>query len=210
MTGLEFNILDGRPETHAAVPSLAFRLRIQSPMPVHAVLLHCRVQIEPRRRSHSPAEQERLAGMFGEPSRWPDTLQPLVWTRTTLSVPSFDESAELDVPVPCTYDFDVVSAAYLQSIEAGEIPLLFLFSGTVFAKTVHGFAVEQIAWDKEASYRMPVQVWRALMESYFPGTTWIRLRHETLDTLQRFRARRGLLSWDETIDALAARKAAAS
>ena len=47
-----------------------------------------------------------------------------------------------------------------------------------------------------------MNTWRDLMDSYFPGAAWIRLRHETLDALQRFKARRALFTWDETIDAL--------
>lgn len=210
MIGLQFRVLASRPEVHAAAPTLVFQIRIESPAPVHAILLHCQLQIEPRRRPHQPSEQERMQDLFGEASRWKDTLRPLLWTRGSLTVPAFADSVEIDVPVACTYDFDVAAAKYLDALEDGEVPLLFLFSGTVFAKTANGFQVEQVPWDKEASYRMPLEVWRDLMDAYFPGCAWIRLRRESVDALQRFRARHGLLSWDDTIEALVgAREAAA-
>ena len=84
------------------------------------------------------------------------------------------------------------------------MPLLFLFSGTVFAKAENGYQVEQVPWNKEASFRLPVALWRDLMDAYFPGCGWIRLERESLDALQRFRARHSLASWEQTIAALLA------
>jgi hypothetical protein len=199
MMGLKFGVLDARAEPHAAVPTLNFRIGIEAAAPVHAILLHARVDIEPRRRSHTGSEQERLEDLFGEAARWKDTLRPLVWSRATLTVPAFEKSVEIDLPVVGTYDFEVAAAKYLDALEGGEVPLLVLFSGTVFAKAADGFRVEQISWDNEARYRMPVEVWRNVMEAYFPGCAWIRIRRESLDALERFRARRGLLSCDEAI-----------
>jgi hypothetical protein len=199
---LRFTVLDARPDLHAAVPTLAFRIRLMATQPVHAILLRCRLQIETRRRSHTPPEQERLTDLFGATTRWKDTLRPLIWTQTTISVGAFEDSVEVGIPVACTYDFEVAAAKYLDALENGDVPLLFLFSGTVFVKHDGGFRVEQIPWDKGASHGMPVGVWRSLMDSYFPGCSWIRLRHETLDLLQRYRASHAFMSWDDAIGAL--------
>ena len=50
---------------------------------------------------------------------------------------------EIDLQVPCTYDLEVASARYLQGLDDGTIPLLLLFSGTVFvANGAGGFSVE--------------------------------------------------------------------
>jgi len=49
---------------------------------------------------------------------------------------------------------------------------------------------------------MPASVWRELMDGYFPGCGWIRVRHETLDALQRYRAKHALTSWEEALEAL--------
>jgi hypothetical protein len=204
VSALAFSIAGARPDVHAAVPALNFRLRIReaSGAPIQSMLLRCQVQIEPRRRRHAAFEQERLTDLFGEPARWAATLRTLLWAQTTLLVPAFEGNTEVDLPMPCTYDFEVTAAKYLQSLEGGEVPLLFLFSGTVFAKAENGFRVEQVPWDREATYRLPVSVWREAMEAHFPGCGWIRLRHESLDALQRYRARHALGTWEETIDAL--------
>ncbi len=210
MIGLKFAVLDARALPHGAVPTLNFRMRVEATVPLHAILLHARVDIEPRQRPHTASEQERLEDLFGEAARWKDTLRPLVWSRATLAVQAFEKSVEFDLPVAATYDFEVAAAKYLDALAGGAVPLLFLFSGTVFAKAADGFRVEQIAWENEARYRMPVEVWRDVMEAYFPGCAWIRIRRESLDAMQRFRARHGLLSWDDAIDTLLERREAAA
>lgn len=210
MTALRFAVLNARAAPHTAVPTLMFRMRLESAAPVHAILLHTHLQIEPRRRPHNPSEQERMTDLFGEPGRWKDTLRPLIWSRTSLTVPAFEAGIEIDLPVACTYDFEVAAARYLDALEGGDIPLLFLFSGTVFLKTDSGFQVEQVPWDSEAPFRMPVQVWRDLMEAHFPGCVWLRMRRESLDALHRFRARHGLVTWDDAIAALLERREVAA
>lgn len=198
---LKFTVVDVRAEKHAAVPTLSFQLRIadSSATPIHTIMLRAQLQIQPRQRGHTPAEQDRLFELFGEYQRWGDTLRPLLWTQTTLIVPAFQGEIEVDLPVACTYDFEVASAKYLEALEDGEVPLLFLFSGTIFAKSGAVFRVAQVPWDCEASFRMPVKAWRELMDAYFPGCCWIRLQHESLDLLQQFKARRALLTWDDVI-----------
>ena len=75
---------------------------------------------------------------------------------------------EFDLPVECTYDFEVAGAKYIHSLADGEIPLLLLFSGTVFTRGESGFSAEPVPWDREASYRMPVSVWRQCHGSLLP------------------------------------------
>lgn len=202
MTELEFSVTGAAADARAAAPTVAFRLRIGASQPVHTILLRVLLQIEPRRRRHAPNEAARLTDIFGEPERWADTLHPLVWSRTTVSTPAFEESVEIDLPVSCTYDFEVASAKYLDALEDGEIPLLFLFSGTVFLKAENGFQVQQVPWEKEAAYRLPVRVWREALDAHFPGCAWIRLHRDSLDALQRYRTRGGFRSWDDTLQAV--------
>jgi hypothetical protein len=201
---LSFSITDARAEKHAAVPMLNFRLRIREAagVPIHAILLRVQLRIQPRRRAYSAAEKERLSDLFGTPDRWPETLQPLVWTQASALVPAFAGEVEINMPVTCTFDLEVASAKYLDGLDDGEISLIFLFSGTVFAKAENGFRVEQIPWENEATFRLPVQTWRTLMESHFPNGNWIRLRRETLDALRRIKARDALYTWDEVIGSL--------
>jgi hypothetical protein len=204
MSELTFSVTGAAAESRAAAPTLNFRLRIQdaADVPIHAILLRVQIQIQPRRRKYAPAEQDRLADLFGTPDRWSDTLRPLLLTSTSLMVPAFHGEVELDLPITCTYDLEVASAKYLEALDDGEIGLLFLFSGTIFAKAANGFRVEQIPWEKEAAFRLPVRTWREVMESHFPGSGWIRLSRESLDSLRRVKSRDALFTWDEVIESL--------
>jgi hypothetical protein len=102
----------------------------------------------------------------------------------------------------CTYDFEVAAAKYFEGLDGGEIPLLFLFSGTVFTPGAAGFMVERVPWEKEAAFRLPVSVWREVMDLYFPNSAWIRLTRESRDALQRFKAERALPTWDDVVEVL--------
>ena len=201
---LTFEVLDGSVERYAAVPAFNLKLRITEAggAGIHAIALRCQVRIETQRRHYSDLEAERLMELYGEISRWGDTLKPLHFANLSQIVPRFDGSIEVDLAVPCTYDFEVAAAKYFHALDDGEVPLLLLFSGTVFAKTETGFAVTPVPWHKEASYRLPVRVWREVMDLYFPNSGWIRLGRDTLDALQRFKARRAMTTWDQTLEAL--------
>ena len=204
MISLGFEILGVRAEPYAAVPTLMFRLRIteETGERIHAIALRCQIQIEPRQRHYEGAEQERLFELFGEAPRWGETLQTLLWTHATLMVQGFTGSCELDLPVACTYDFEVTAAKYFHALDGGEIPLRMLFSGTAFTRGQTGFSVEPVPWEKEAPFRLPVRVWRELMDHYFPGGAWIRLRRESFDALHQFKGRRALATWDDAVETL--------
>ena len=118
------------------------------------------------------------------------------------TVTAFTGSTEIDLPVECSYDFEVAAAKYLHALGDGEVPLLLLFAGTVFTKGQSGFAVEPVAWDLEAPFRLPVAVWRAAMDLYFPNSGWLRVSRDTLDALQRFKSARALPTWDQAFEQL--------
>lgn len=204
MTDLSFAVLGARAEPYAAVPTLVFRLRLTESTGerIHAVALRCQIQIEPRQRHYTGPEEERLLELFGEPRRWSETLKTVLWTHASLMVPGFTGSLEIDLPVACTYDFEVTAAKYFHALDDGEIPLLLLFNGTVFTRGQTGFSVEPVPWEKEAPYRLPVRVWRELMDQYFPGGAWIRLRRESFDALHLFKAKRALPTWDDAVESL--------
>lgn len=204
MTDLAFDVLDVQPQDHAAAPHLLFRVRVSetSGAVVHAIALRCQLRIEPQRRPYDPAEQEGLADLFGTSERYTTTLKPFLWTHATAMVQGFQGSREFDLPVACTYDFDVSATKYLNALRGGDIPLVLLFSGTVFTRGATGFAVEQLSWSLEASCRTPVSTWRRLMDLYFPGSGWIRLERESLDALAHYRTAHGLTSWEQTVAAL--------
>jgi hypothetical protein len=137
--------------------------------------------------------------LFGEPHRWGDTLKTVLWTSTSLLVPGFRGATDVDLLMPCTYDFEVASSKYFHALDDGEIPLLLLFSGTVFARAGGGFVVDQVPWHNEASYRMPVSVWRDTMDAYFPDSAWVRVNRETFDRLHRYKGRRAMPTWDQAL-----------
>jgi hypothetical protein len=206
MGDLDFQCVRGEAAGHAAVPTLTLRLRVTETtgMAVGAVALRCQIQIQPAQRRYSAVEGERLLDLFGEPERWAQTHNPMHLTTVTVMVPAFSGSIDVDVPVPCTYDLEVAGSRYFASLDDGDVPLLLLFSGTVFAQGPTGLLIEQVPWHKECAYRLPVAVWREIMEMYFPNTGWLRLRRETLDSLARFKSRRALATWNDTVEALLA------
>jgi hypothetical protein len=206
MADLIFGCTGARAERYAATPTLSFQLTVteRSGVRVHAIALRCQIRIEPHRRRYSAIEAERLHDLFGDPSRWAETVKPIQLATVTTMVPTFTAVTEIEVPVPCTYDLEVASARYLQGLDDGTIPLLMLFSGTVFVATGEGFSVELVPWSAEASYRMPVAVWRDLVDAHFPGSAWLRCQRDTLDALSAFKARHALPTWDATLKALLA------
>ena len=204
MADLQFSVVTMEPERYSLAPVLNLRLQIteKSGVRVHAMALRCQIRIEPFRRGYDDAEADRLSDLFGERTRWGDTLKPMQLCTVETMVPGFTGSLETTVQVPCTYDTEIASARYFHSLRGGEIPLLMLFSGTVFVAGGNGFFVEQVPGDREANYRLPVSVWRALMDLHFPGSGWLSMRIETLDHLLRFKSRRGLPTWDEALTML--------
>ena len=209
MTTLTIAVLDAHAVPQTASPGIAFRLRIEevSGRRVHAILLRCQTRIEPRGRRYTRDEQVRLYELFGDVSQWDRTLQAVTWAHSSLVVPSFEKQVEIDLPVACTYDLEVASAKYLHALRDGDVPLVFLFSGTIFNVNDSGICMEPVPWDLDASFRMPAQVWQSAMDRFFPGGGWLRVRRDTIDRLQAFRGRRAIVSWDETIDLLLQRAA---
>ena len=204
MTNLALEVIDARPEPHAAVPTIMLRMRIAETTgaTVHAIALRCQIRIEPQRRRYTADEEARLYELFGETPRWGDSLRPFLWTHVATTVTSFRGTTEIDLPIVCTYDFEVAASKYLHAVEDGEIPILLLFTGTVFTKGQSGFAVEPVAWDLEAPFRLPVAVWRDTMDLYFPNSGWIRVSRGTLDALQRYKSGRALPTWDQAFEHL--------
>jgi Family of unknown function (DUF6084) len=204
MAKLTFACTEASAPRYAATPTLSFKLTIteSTGVPVHAIALRCQIRIEPHRRMYSAAEARRLNDLFGDTSRWAETVKPIQLAMVSAMVPGFTSLTELDLPVPCTYDLEVASARYLQGLDDGTIPLLLLFSGTVFVAQGDGYSVELIPWSSEATYRMPVSVWSEVVEQHFPGSAWLRCSRDTLDALSAYKAEHALPTWDATLTAL--------
>ncbi len=202
---LEFAVQNAHAVRYAAVPTLGFDLRVGrlDGGAVRSVALNVQLRIAATKRSYTPAEQGRLVEVFGLPEQWSRTVGSLLWTNTTANVPPFTGSTVFELAVGCTYDFEVTAAKYLQGLEGGEVPLEFLFSGTVFYADPDGrLQVASISWDREAECRLPVAVWRDMMDRHFGDTAWVRLRRDRFDRLYAYKARNMHASWEDAVDAL--------
>ena len=182
-------------------PMLGFKLRIANADPaeeIHTVVLRCQVQIESTRRRYALEDKERLRDLFGEPERWSQTLRNLLWTNTSTVVPSFTGRTTAELQVPCTFDFAVATTKYFSGLTDGEIPVCVMFSGTVFyADQRRALQAAPIPWDKEAKFRLPVQIWRDMMETFYPNSSWLQVRKDVFQELHRFKMERGLPTWEE-------------
>ena len=201
----------------AVIPLLRFKLQVTAPPDspgIHGLLLNTQIQLACPQRSYSPVEQEKLRDLFGKPADWGRTLRNRLWTHAHAAVGPFCGQTEVVLPVPCTFDLEVASAKYFYGLEGGEVPLLFLFSGSVFYEGAgQRLQAERISWDQECTYRLPVSVWRELMQAQFPDRAWLQLPRDVFDRLLAYKRRQGLAGWEQTMDALlseAGRGAAAS
>jgi hypothetical protein len=209
MPDLNFRVEDVEAERFAVAPLLLFKLRVtdagRAETPINSILLRCQVRIEPARRRYSAAEQARLLDLFGTPERWGQTLRPLLWTHAGVVVPSFTGSVGVDLPVPCSFDFSLAATKYFDALEGGEIPLGFLFSGTIFYQGEDGGPmVAQVPWDREASFRLSAAAWRGLMDQFYPNSAWLCLGRDVFDRLYHYKSRRGLPTWEQALEELLA------
>jgi Family of unknown function (DUF6084) len=204
MADLQLTIEGAEVVQYAAAPLLAFKVRVvnqPSDEIIHTLALRAQIQLEVSRRKYDPAEQERLRDLFGEPSRWGQTLRSMVWTHANVMVPRFSGSTVADIPVPCSFDFNVAATKYFHGVASGDLPLCFQFSGTVFYQGEDGaMQVAPISWDKEAKYRLPVKVWKDLMEMYYPNSAWLSLHRDTFEKLYQFKVREGITTWEEALE----------
>jgi hypothetical protein len=204
MPDLSFNIEGADVVQFAATPQLAFKLRILNKPQnevIHTVTLRAQILIEVTRRKYDANEQKRLMDLFGEPDRWSRTLRNMLWTHASMVVPSFADSTLAEIPVPCTFDFNVAATKYFHGVTSGDLPLCFQFSGTVFYHGEDGILqVAPISWDKEAKYRLPVKVWKDLIEAYYPNSAWLALRRDTFEKLHDFKMREGIPTWEAAIE----------
>ncbi|MET7639923.1 DUF6084 family protein [Streptomyces sp. NPDC005438] len=202
---LDFEVLAPHPEAFAATPTLVFPLRLTrvGGGPVRSVTLNTTVRVDTARRRYDQATTERLYALFGAPHQWGRSLRPLTWVRATTVVPAFDETTTWDLSVPCEQDAELAATRYLTAVDEGEIPLDFLFSGTVFHDGEDGrLRTTQISWNKEAQHALPAETWRELVERYHPDQTWLRLPHEAYRRLRDHQARQALGDLGTTVHQL--------
>jgi Family of unknown function (DUF6084) len=205
MPDLSFRIESATVVPFAAVPMIAFQLEIANAVPdeaIHTIALRCQIQIEVTRRRYSPGEQERLLDLFGHPDRWSLTLRNLLWTHANVVVPAFAGTTTIvDLQVPCTFDFNVAATKYFEGLTDGEIPLNMLFSGTVFyAPEDSPLQVSPISWEREARFKLPVKLWKEMMDAYYPNSVWINLHRDVFERLYQYKIQHGIPTWEQALD----------
>ncbi len=206
MPDLNFAIEGAEAIPYAATPLIVLKLRVtngNSDESLHSVSVQCQIQIQASRRRYNDEEQRRLRDLFGSTDRWSQTLRTMLWTHANVTVPAFSGTILVDVPVPCTFDFNVAATKYFSANEIGEIPILVQFSGTVFYAGEDGaLQVSPIPWSREAAYNLPVAVWKEMMEMYYPNTAWLSLRRDVFDRLLEYKSQRGIPTWEQTFESM--------
>jgi Family of unknown function (DUF6084) len=207
--GLDFTIEGVHAVPYAAAPTLRFILRVDdaSSREIFMAGLSVQIQIEPAKRTYGAEEGEKLTELFGDPHRWTTTAQRMQWASESVLIPSFTGSTTAQIEVLCNYDVELAAAKYFHSVTDGEIPLAFHFNGSVYyAGEGDRLQIVQVPWDTTTAFKMPVSVWREMIDSYYPYRGWVPLHRDTLDALQRLKARMGAPTFDAAVTELLARE----
>ncbi len=118
-------------------------------------------------------------------------------------MPSFSGSGTFDLAIPCSFDFSLAATKYFAALPEGDMPLCFLFSGTVFYEAAEGgVQAARIPWEKEATFRLPAATWQALRDHYYPNSAWLCLHRDVFERLEQYRSRAGLPTTDQAVERL--------
>jgi hypothetical protein len=203
---LDFTILGVEPAAHGLTPLLHFKVGVTNTPAdevVQSIILQAQIQIHAPQRSYKEDEKAKLSDLFGAPETWGQTLRSRLWTLSNTTVRTFTGSTEAILSVPCTFDLNVAGTKYFYALEDGDVPLLFLFSGTIFYAGQDGaLQVQQISWNKECAHRMPISVWQGLMDHHYPNSAWITLEREIFDRLYEYKRNAGVSTWEQAITRL--------
>ncbi len=206
MPEIDFEVTGAEAVPFAAAPLLNLKLRLTNKdalEQIQNVMLRCQINLEVARRGYTDVEKSRMFELFGEPERWGQTLKTMLWTHASVVVQPFAETTTIDLPVTCTFDFNVAATKFFGGLDAGEVPLLLLFSGTIFYRDEFGdLQIGQISWDKEAQFRLPVKIWQEMMEHYYPNSAWLNLRRDVFEKLQNYKIQRGLPTFEQALEGL--------
>jgi hypothetical protein len=205
MPELNFQITGVEAISKGLIPLMQFRVAVKnsSPETILSVLLHAQIQILSPQRAYNSREKENLVELFGTPERWGSTLRNRVWTSADTTTGTFAERAEATFSIPCSYDLTLAATKYFDALEGGEVPLLFLFSGTIFyTNAEEKLQVQPISWDKESIFRLPVATWKHLIEQHFPNSAWLYLRRDVFERLYALKRNRGDATWEQTVGRL--------
>ncbi len=210
MPDLDFSIIGVEHAAHGLTPLLHFKLGVTNTPPnetIQSVILQAQIQIQAPGRSYNENEKPKLIDLFGTPDTWGTTLRARLWTLSNTTVRTFSGRSEAILAVPCSFDLNVAGTKYFYALEEGEVPLLFLFSGTIFYTGPDGrLQVQQISWNKECTYRMPVSVWQRMMDHHYPNTAFISIERDVFERLREYKQNAGVSTWEQALEKLLAEK----
>jgi hypothetical protein len=206
MPDLSFRVEHAQAVPFAAAPLIAFRVRVENANAeetIHTVALRVQIQIETTRRGYDKQDQEQLLDLFGEPNRWAQTLRPMLWTHASVVIPAFTRDTLVDLQVPCTFDFNIAATKYFHALSGGDIPLQLMFSGNTFYTDTQGsLQVAPISWDKEARFKLPVTVWKEMMDLYYPNSAWLCVRRDVFERLLQYKMQKGMPTWEQALESV--------
>jgi uncharacterized protein DUF6084 len=209
MPDLDFKVSGLEGGQRGLTPLLHFKIDIVNVTPAEAIqsiMLQAQIQVQSAQRAYTSTEKEKLRDLFGRPEDYGQTLRNKLLAHANCIVPGFAERTEAVLVVPCTFDLNVAATKYFYALEDGEVPLLFLFSGTVFYSDPEGrLQIQRISWEKEATWRMPVSTWREMMDRHYPNTAFMWLERGVFDQLYQFKRQQGFATWEQAMERLLAR-----
>jgi hypothetical protein len=198
-------VLDVGHVRHAAAPTLRFDLHLTEPLgrEVHVGALSVQIMVDPARRTYDDATRAKLVELFGAPERWASTTHSFQWARIETLVPAFTGATSFPLEVPCTYDLEIAASKYFYSLPGGFAPLSFHLTGMLlYAGEGDRLQIMQVPWSCSARYDLEVDAWKRVIHEYYPHGGWVRLQTETLDRLAARKAAGSHHSFDDCVGAL--------
>jgi hypothetical protein len=197
-----FEVLGAAHEPFAAQPTLRFELSVSEPTdrPIYAISVTAQINFDPARRSYDAVTREKLFELFGAPERWPSTTRSFLWCHATSMVHSFTGATTFGLEVPCTADLEVVGARYVAALPDGDVPLTMHFTGRIlYEGPQRQVQVVHLPWSTQASYAMPVSVWKNMIKHHHGESGFVLVHNDTLDALTKRKRARGLHSYDAVV-----------
>ena len=173
---LDFTCTGADADRYAATPTILLHLRITETTgtPVHALALRCQIRIEPIRRRYNDEEAEGLADLFGDRSRWGETLKPLQLAFVTQMVPGLHRLDRRRPPPAVQLRLRRRRAQVpVRGARRRRAAVAAVQRDDLHRRPGHR-SVTPVAWQKETTYSLPVAVWRDAMDQHFPGAAWLQ------------------------------------
>ncbi|MDP9228642.1 MAG: DUF6084 family protein [Actinomycetota bacterium] len=199
---LKFEITGAQFLKYAAAPTLSFAVDIndESGCEIFMASLTVQIQTEPKKRSYTPEERERLTELFGDPKKWGQSAQRLQLSAEKVLLRPFTGTTSVDVEMLCNYDLELAAAKYFHAVDGGTVPMVFHWNGTVYyTDSEDKLQMVQIPWDTVSDHQLDIDVWKRMMDHYYPHRGWVPVQSETLEALRKLKTERGLMTFDDTV-----------